>query len=383
MHPKKSRKPFVLYLKATRSGAVWYAKFWNEAESKFTVTRSTAIYAEGKKQRRYEAEQAARTMLPEMDFKPPAPEKSFIEYLYGFWSPDSAYVRECALIKKRPLSAYYIRMNHEDVSRHIESYPAFQEITLQRLTPAKMRDWLLWMAGKGLSGHRVNHVLLAIRVAVRYAVDREEVERDPLRGVKEVTENPREKGILTPSEVYRLINAPIADPKARLVVLLGVLCGMRRGEIRGLQWGDIEDGLIRIRHNWIDGEGMKVPKCKGGTIRENSRIVPLPGPVSAVLETVKGTSRNPAPDRFVIEGVKNPDGPISNNFFRYSLENELEAIGIPGPWRGKEQTPDGYVDEQRHRNLTLHGLRHTYITLGRLAGREKIEGLVNTKIKTG
>jgi integrase len=87
-------------------------------------------------------------------------------------------------------------------------------------------------------------------------------------------EAPREKGILTPDEVTRLISAPIADPRHRLVVLLGCLCGVRMGEVRGLQWGDIKDGLIHIRHNWINGEGIKAPKCKGGAARENPRTVP-------------------------------------------------------------------------------------------------------------
>jgi hypothetical protein len=74
--------------------------------------------------------------------------------------------------QKRPLSAYYIHMNHEDVRWHIAPFPPFQGITLQRLTPALIRDWLAWMAGKGLSGHRINHIVLGMRVAVRYAVAR-------------------------------------------------------------------------------------------------------------------------------------------------------------------------------------------------------------------
>jgi hypothetical protein len=68
--------------------------------------------------------------------------KTFIQYLENFWTPDSPYVREAALVKKRPLSAYYIRMNHEDVRRHIASFLPFQGIMLQRLPPALIRDWL-------------------------------------------------------------------------------------------------------------------------------------------------------------------------------------------------------------------------------------------------
>ncbi|MDR1105145.1 MAG: hypothetical protein LBL44_02190, partial [Treponema sp.] len=168
MRPKKIHKPFTLYLKETQAGPVWYVRFWDAASHRYAATRSTGVPAEGKKQRRYEAEQVAREMLPGIRFTPAAAAKTFVQYLEDFWTPDSPYVREAALVKKRPLSVYYIHMNHEDVRRHITPFPPFQGIMLQRLAPAMIRDWLTWMAGKGLSGHRINHVLMGMRVAVRY-----------------------------------------------------------------------------------------------------------------------------------------------------------------------------------------------------------------------
>jgi integrase len=52
---------------------------------------------------------------------------------------------------------------------------------------------------------------------------------------------------------------------------------------------------------------------------------------------------------------------------------ELLAIGINKTVTdkdGKERIDDS---EQRRRNLTFHGLRHTFVTLGRLAGLSDIE----------
>jgi len=370
MRPKKVRKPFTLYKKETQGGLVWYARFWDETARRYAVTRSTGVLVEGKKQRRYEAEQEARKILSRIRFTPEAA-KTFTQYLEEFWTPDSPYVRESALVKKRPLSAYYIRMNHDDTRLHIASFPPFQGITLHQLAPAMIRDWLTWMAGKGLSGHRINNVLMGMRVAVRYAVAREELDRDPFRAIVDAAETPKERGVLTPDEVARLIAAPVTDPRHRLAILLGALCGMRMGEVRGLQWGDIGDGLIRIRHNWIDGEGIKAPKCKGGTVRENTRIVPLPSSVAAILETLR--SLNPAPDSFVMQSFQENGEPVSKEFFRYVMGKELAAIGIPGIWKGKGHAPAGYVNELKRRNLTFHGLRHTFVTLSRLAGITDLE----------
>jgi len=263
-------------------------------------------------------------------------------------------------------------MNHEDVRRHIASFPSFQKITLQNLSPTMIRDWLLWMAEKGLSGHRINRVLQMMRVAVRDAVSREELSRDPFKGVGEAAEITKAKGILTPEEVNQLIKAPINDLRYRLSLLLGVLCGMRLGEVRGLKWEDIDGSLIHIRHNWIDGEGIKAPKCKGGSVRQNIRTVPLPRPVLVILDALKEKAINPIPEAFVFEGN---DCPLSKGFFRHGFEVELGIIDIPGEWPRwkKDKTPDGYVNEQRKRNLTFHSLRHTFITLGRLAGITDLE----------
>jgi integrase len=139
-----------------------------------------------------------------------------------------------------------------------------------------------------------------------------------------------------------------------------------------LQWGDIGDGLITVCHNWIDDEGIKAPKCKGGALRENRRPVPFPASVARAIEAVRQISRDPAPDHFVFEGL-HPGEPLGNNFFRRALTVELLAIGInktSSNGGGKKIIDDS---EQRRRNLTFHGLRHTFITLGRLAGISDME----------
>jgi hypothetical protein len=49
MRPKKTQKLFTLYKKETKTGPVWYARYWNETAGRYTVTRSTGIPAEGKR----------------------------------------------------------------------------------------------------------------------------------------------------------------------------------------------------------------------------------------------------------------------------------------------------------------------------------------------
>jgi hypothetical protein len=47
-------------------------------------------------------------MLADIRFETEAADRPFIPYLEWFWKPDSPYVKECAAIRKTPLSAYYV-----------------------------------------------------------------------------------------------------------------------------------------------------------------------------------------------------------------------------------------------------------------------------------
>jgi integrase len=384
------RKPFILYKKPTKAGPVWYAKLWSEAEGRYQRTLSTGVIAKGKKERKDEAYEAARA-LSEQENAVPKPKKavaatvsrtgpeSFLDFCLAFWSPTSAYAEEAALLKKKPLSLSYITNSADCIRLHLKPFEPMEKLTVSELTAGIIKDWMLWAAKRGLSGRRINACLQAMKVPIRYLIKREELDRDPFLHIDKATHTPREKGVLTLAERDRLINLTGTHPQGHLAVLLGLLCGMRMGEIRGLQWGDIAEGIIHIRHNWQDGEGIKAPKC--GSFRQ----VPTVSVVDAAIEAVRGIARSPAPDRLVFERLpyenKAHSGgvlwkenvPYSDNFFVRALEIELTAVGIPGKWHGKGKAPNGYVDRQRERNLTFHGLRHSCFTLARLEGISELE----------
>ena len=239
-----------------------------------------------------------------------------------------------------------------------------------------------------MKGGRINKVMQSMTTPIRYAVARGDLDRDPFRNIKPAPDIRREKGVLTPAEVSALIRAPVTDPRSRLAVLLGLLCGLRLGEVRGLLWGDIGEELIAVSHNYINEDGLKAPKLgSAGT-------VPIPASVRAAIEEVRRISRNPAADALVMESLECTGKPLSKSHLEDALGKELEAIGIPGKWRppphpGKKLTdeemkpPDGYVNEQRRRNLTFHGLRHTFVTLGRLAGISDLEIQALARHKSG
>jgi hypothetical protein len=168
-----------------------------------------------------------------------------LQYCHEFWTPDSEYAKYKQDVVKKPLTKYYIEMNHDDVRRYMEPFPGFKGVTVGSLTKATLKKWLIWLAGRKtirrkrdgtiiegntLSGRRANAIVQSLRVAIRWAVDNEEIVRDPFRRPGEITEFIREKGVLTLEERNRLIAAPVIDYRTRFVMLLGCLCSMRRGK---------------------------------------------------------------------------------------------------------------------------------------------------------
>jgi len=94
---------FTLFKRKTDKGLIWYVRFWNEKDQKYSETRSIGIIAEGKKERKREAELKVNDMLSEIRFETGAADVSFILYLESFWKPDSPDVKECSVLKKKPL----------------------------------------------------------------------------------------------------------------------------------------------------------------------------------------------------------------------------------------------------------------------------------------
>jgi integrase len=206
-----------------------------------------------------------------------------------------------------------------------------------------------------------------MRVAIRRAVTLGKLDNNSFANVKKARENPEEKGVLTPDEIQKLIKTPVKKAQYRAVVLLGALCGMRRGEMRGLIWSDISDNMIRLQNNFVSVDGQKKQK------RGSKRTIPLIAPVIEILDKLKKTIPNFNPNTFIFASEKCPGKPMGETFFRNAFNKELERIGIPGKWHSRKPCPENYVNEQELRNLTLHGMRHDFVTLNRIVGISDME----------
>ncbi|MDP2816590.1 MAG: site-specific integrase [Rectinemataceae bacterium] len=140
------------------------------------------------------------------------------------------------------------------------------------------------------------------------------------------------------------------EPRAKAAIYLGVLCGMRLGEVRGLQWSDIDfgEGIINLYHN-IPSKTKKLVQPKW----DSSRTIPLPKILADVLQIIQ-TLPDASPS-FVIFNRRNKLKPATEVYLRKVLGKMLVDIGMT-----KEM--------QVNKNIVFHSLRHTYISISRANG---------------
>jgi integrase len=91
--------------------------------------------------------------------------------------------------------------------------------------------------GKALAGTTVNRDIGILKSIIHRAILNGLIEKNPIRGVKKFKEIPRDR-VLEPEEYQRLLDH--CRPHIRAMVQLAYLTGMRRGEILGLRWDQVD-----------------------------------------------------------------------------------------------------------------------------------------------
>ena len=340
---------FSLYSKKLKNGPVWYARFYNHETNQYDIYRTTKIPNTGTRISRDKAYKVALRMVDTVQSKQSDP--LFLTYILDFWTPNSAYLKTKELSEEKALSLQYINQNHAGIRLHVATYKRFERLHLSQLTTAILEDWKLFILEKGIGKRRFNAVLQSIRIPIRYAYTRQEIKFDPFINIKPIRYTPKEKGILSQKEITALINAADDDPRVTAAVLLATFCGMRRGEVRGLKWKDIDfdKKLINIIHNYIDEDGEKGCKWNSG------RTIILPDVIIPAINRLRNISPNIDSDDYVLCCAENTKDPISKATIRSGFTRFLTKAGI------------SKID-QKKRNLTFHGLRHTFVTFARVSG---------------
>jgi integrase len=150
--------------------------------------------------------------------------------------------------------------------------PALGKIKLAKLTPAHVRGLYRDKLNSGLAPRTVLHIHRAFSKALKQAAADGLIPRNPAAPVKPPQPRGEEIRPLNREQVRVLFEAASGD-RLEALYIVAVTAGLRRGELQGLKWEDLdlEAGMLQVRRTCSEPKGghiFEAPKSgKGRNIR--------------------------------------------------------------------------------------------------------------------
>jgi integrase len=234
-----------------------------------------------------------------------------------------------------------------NIERHVA--PAIGTVRLQTLTAPMLTSlYNRLISEKGLAPKTVRHVHTTLRKALSDAMRWGLIERNSASLADPPRVHRAEMKVWTADEVKSFLRFVADDPLAGVFTLLATT-GMRRGEVLGLRWCDVDFEHRRLRiQQTLTSVDYKLVWGQPKTNRSR-RVIPIDHHVAAMLATQQALLRTWRKECGAGWGDLDlvfckPDGsPIHPDATSDTFDRRVRASGLP--------------------KIRLHDLRHTYASV--------------------
>jgi integrase len=391
----KISSPFFVSKKTKNNKSVWYAHFPDPDNSQ---------------KRKVKSVETLRTLLGSMDTSPikrkteairitqqaldagiiqfeKKNDPLVVDYIKEYWDFDTSdVIRRKNLKKANTISKGYAKnIRGTFIQNALPLFP--NNLRISKLKTSHLEKIINTLIDEGsLSLGTIARVKQAMAVPLKEAYRIGLINDNPMLKVESVPVDRKEKGILTETELNKLMEMMKAGAKqgcfnrgVYLACALSTLTGMRQGEIRALHTENIKildetNAIITIKESYGAYEQYKIPKGK------RERLVPAPSWLCE--ELVDHAEKSPYETSIVFWSKESSSSPISSSYIRKELYLCLWDLFEEIAHCPKEMVQDGdKVDKKgnpimirkgevirRQRGVDFHSFRHYFVTWMRSCG---------------
>jgi integrase len=235
------------------------------------------------------------------------------------------------------------------VTNHVK--PSIGRLKLKNVNALHLQRLYRDRLDQGLSGSTVQKIHHVLHKALRQAVSWDLIPRNPADAVKAPTPSSKEMQPLDAEQARALLEAARGDRLEALYVL-AVHTGMRRGELLGLKWGDVDlnSATVRVRRSLTrtdNGRRLALGDTKNKKSRRTVQLTPR------AVEALKRHWARQAEEKLKVGDLYGDQNLVfagqgggfinPSNLRQRSFRPLLERAGLP--------------------QITFHDLRHTCASL--------------------
>ena len=139
----------------------------------------------------------------------------------------------------------------------------------------------------GMSATKITMICATLKGIFESACADRIISENPMAHIRKPKPTPPEEKIALAIEQRERIEAVCRNNPRSIYLALMYYLGLRPGEARGLQWGDIDwqKNTVHIQRDIDYKDGGKVGEVK---TQKSKRIVPLPDALRAILSGLRG-----------------------------------------------------------------------------------------------
>lgn len=227
--------------------------------------------------------------------------------------------------------------------------PFLGMVRLGDLRPEHVRQWQRDRLDAGVSPTSLNMARMILRSAIEEAVRDGDIDRNAVSLVPALKTVRRRRHPFDVEQTLTFVRQ-VQGERMGPFYLTAIGIGLRKGELRGLRWADIQDGVVHVRKQIIDSpSGARLSDLK--TDSGGQRDLPLPAFVAEALEHERSQQRfeRARSGDAWLDGIpdlvfRNPAGrPLSVTYIFRDFKRQLREAGLP--------------------DIHFHDLRHSCATL--------------------